>query len=299
MNKKSKKYDVFISHASEDKDSFVRTLAIALNNLGLSVWYDEFSLRLGDSLSRSIDKGLEESSYGLVIISTHFIKKRWTEYELRGLVARELSEDRVILPIWYGVTHEQVVKFSPPLADKIALIKEGQQTEDIAVQILREVRPDLYSKDSRNELMKNISDEAKKDLEKELDKLHEELEEVRDELSEYRCQWCNATVVTKNHVPDERGDEYLLEIFECGCRTIDGYMEVPCPSDPRFPKFEDYELKFFENPDETIYKWECVAVGKTDMAHRVNLWNGQGRTREEAEHNVRKYYESRARKVKS
>ncbi len=288
MNEQSKKYDVFISHASEDKDSFVRPLAIALNSLGLSVWYDEFSLRLGDSLSRSIDKGLEESSYGLVIISTHFIKKRWTEYELRGLVAREMSEDRVILPIWHGVTREHVVKFSPPLSDKIALITEGQRPEDIAVQILREVRPDLYSKDSRNELMKNISDEARKELEKELDKLHEELEEVRDELSEYRCQWCNATIVTRTHVPYEKGD-YLLEIFECGCRIADGFMEEPCPSDPRFPKFEDYELKFYENPDEAIYKWECVAFGKTDMAHRVNLWNGRGRTREEAELNIRKY----------
>ncbi|MCG7850974.1 MAG: toll/interleukin-1 receptor domain-containing protein, partial [Methanosarcinaceae archaeon] len=69
---------------------------------------------------RSIDKGLAESSYGLVIISTHFIKKRWTEYELRGLVAREMSEDRVILPIWHDITYEDLVKYSPTLADRLA-----------------------------------------------------------------------------------------------------------------------------------------------------------------------------------
>jgi len=40
------KWDVFISHASEDKDAFVRPLALALCNLGVRVWYDEFSLRL-------------------------------------------------------------------------------------------------------------------------------------------------------------------------------------------------------------------------------------------------------------
>ena len=59
---------IFISHASEDKDSFVRPLATELSRLGLRVWYDEFSLQLGDSLSASIDGGLAESDAGLVVI---------------------------------------------------------------------------------------------------------------------------------------------------------------------------------------------------------------------------------------
>src|SRR5713101_4545514 len=104
MDDADKRWDVFISHASEDKNTFVRPLAIALRNLGVSVWYDEFSLCLGDSLSRSIDKGLASSRYGLVVISPDFIRKPWPEYELRGLVSREIGEDRVILPIWHGVT---------------------------------------------------------------------------------------------------------------------------------------------------------------------------------------------------
>src|SRR3990172_5888270 len=114
-------WDVFISHASEDKDTFVRPLAVSLRILGVSVWYDEFSLRIGDGLSRSIDKGLADSRFGVVVISPHFIKKPWPEYELRGLVSREIDEDRVILPIWHGVTRKQVVAFSPPLADNVAL----------------------------------------------------------------------------------------------------------------------------------------------------------------------------------
>jgi len=61
---KPTKWDVFICHASEDKDAFVRPLAVALRQLGVSVWYDEFSLEVGDSISRSIDKGLAESAYG-------------------------------------------------------------------------------------------------------------------------------------------------------------------------------------------------------------------------------------------
>ena len=104
-------WDLFVSHASEDKDTFVRPLAVTLRSLGISVWYDEFSLRVGDSLSRSIDKGIARSSYGLVVVSRAFIKKAWPEYELRGLVTREIGEGKVILPIWYGVGREEVARF--------------------------------------------------------------------------------------------------------------------------------------------------------------------------------------------
>jgi len=81
-----REYDVFISHASEDKDAVVRPLAIALKNKGLSVWYDEFELKIGDSLRRKIDKGLANSNFGIVVISRSFIKKGWTNYELDGLI---------------------------------------------------------------------------------------------------------------------------------------------------------------------------------------------------------------------
>ena len=107
-----KEWDVFISHASEDKEALVRPLATELRRFGLSVWYDEFSLEVGDSISRSIDRGLANSRFGLVVISPRFIAKRWPEYELRGLVAREMRGGKVIVPIWYGVTHEQVLSFS-------------------------------------------------------------------------------------------------------------------------------------------------------------------------------------------
>ena len=106
MDKPKKGWGVFISHASEDKEALVRPLAVTLQSFGISVWYDEFSLQLGNSLSRSIDKGLAGSQFGLVVISPHFIAKPWPEYELRGLVSREIREDRVILPIWLGVTRD-------------------------------------------------------------------------------------------------------------------------------------------------------------------------------------------------
>ncbi len=115
------KHDLFISHASEDKESFVRPLAKALTDRGVYVWYDEFELRPGSKLSRSIDQGLANSRYGVVVLSPHFFGKGWPERELGGLIARDIENPGVIIPIWHGVAKADVIHYSPPLADIVAL----------------------------------------------------------------------------------------------------------------------------------------------------------------------------------
>ena len=65
----AREYDVFVAHASEDKEAIVRPLAHALRADGLVVWYDEFELKMGDSLRRKIDHGLAKSRVGLVVLS--------------------------------------------------------------------------------------------------------------------------------------------------------------------------------------------------------------------------------------
>jgi hypothetical protein len=102
----NKEYDVFISHSSEDKDEFVRPLTIELQNLGLKVWYDEFELKMGDSLRRKIDHGLINSRYGIVVLSSSFFKRDWTNYELDGFVNKEMNGLKVILPIWHKVSKD-------------------------------------------------------------------------------------------------------------------------------------------------------------------------------------------------
>jgi hypothetical protein len=128
-------YDVFISHASEDKDAVVRSLANALTGLGLAVWYDEFSLRIGDSLRRKIDMGLARSRVGLVVISPSFISKGWTNYELDGIVTRSVTGDQILLPIWHNVTKQDVVDYSPSLADKVARSTATHTVDEIAAEI--------------------------------------------------------------------------------------------------------------------------------------------------------------------
>ncbi len=114
-------YDVFISHASEDKGSFVEPLAKALKEAGLKIWYDRFELKLGDSLRVKIDQGLASSRYGVVVLSKDFFAKNWPKTELDALVTRENSEGKkVILPVWHEVEAEDVQQFSPILASKLA-----------------------------------------------------------------------------------------------------------------------------------------------------------------------------------
>lgn len=131
----TRKYDVFISHASEDKSSIVRDLANALVGEGLSVWYDEFELRIGDSLRRKIDLGLANSRVGLVVLSKSFMRKGWTNYELDGIVTRSVTGEQVMLPIWHEVTKSEVLAYSPSIADKVARSTATHTVEEIAKEI--------------------------------------------------------------------------------------------------------------------------------------------------------------------
>lgn len=132
-------YDVFVSHASEDKDEFVRPFVNSLQENGLKVWYDEFSLRIGDSLRRSIDNGLKNSRYGIVVLSEAFFNKEWPQRELDGLFAREVNGEKVILPIWHKISKNEVLKFSPIIADMLALNTSSFTIEEIAKEISNRV----------------------------------------------------------------------------------------------------------------------------------------------------------------
>jgi hypothetical protein len=157
----NKKWDVFISHSSEDKDTVVRDLANLLDRLGVKVWYDEFSLKVGDSLSQKIDEGLIDSNFGIVIISKAFLNKKWTDYEYRSLLSKEDNFKKVILPVWHGITPEEVKSFSLYLVDKFALDTSKSNLQEVARKLLEIIRPDLYQNLTRLLLFKKLLKEAK------------------------------------------------------------------------------------------------------------------------------------------
>ncbi|AOW46889.1 hypothetical protein A4S02_09050 [Acetobacter ascendens] len=129
-------YDVFISHASEDKDSFVRPFAERLTALGIKPFYDEMSLTWGDSLRRRIDLGLARSRFGIVVLSRNFFAKEWPQRELDGLVALEVQGQSRILPIWHEISKDEVARFSPMLADKLALNTSVMSVDEIVQKLL-------------------------------------------------------------------------------------------------------------------------------------------------------------------
>lgn len=137
-------WDIFISHASEDKESFVDPLAHRLRELAVRVWYDKFVLTPGDRISEKIGEGLAKCRSGLLVISPVFIQKRWTKYELSGLVNRFVEEKTRLIPVWLGVSRDDVAKFNPALADIVAIVGDPDDINTCALNVLRVVRPQLY-----------------------------------------------------------------------------------------------------------------------------------------------------------
>ena len=133
---KLRHWDVFISHSSADKD-YVRPLKDALEAAGIKVWYDETSMQWGDGLRRKINEGLINSDYAIVVLSKSFLAVReWTERELDALYARETKDRTIILPIWHGVDREDLLSYSPDLADRLAKISNTDDPTEI-VESLR------------------------------------------------------------------------------------------------------------------------------------------------------------------
>lgn len=120
----------FISHDSRDKELIARPIAMGLSKMRCPVWYDEYSLKVGDSLRRSIEKGLKESKKCVLILSPNFLSNEgWTRTEFDSVFTRQILEGSdVVLPVWAGVTKQQVYEYSPSLLDRIGAIwDEGQE----------------------------------------------------------------------------------------------------------------------------------------------------------------------------
>lgn len=146
------KYDFFISHASEDKDTYVRELALKLESKGYTVWYDEYTLKIGDSLTKSINNGIKSSLYGLIILSKNFFKKQWTEKELNAFLSKEIIfENNLLLPVWLDVTKEEVFNFSPLIADKFAFKSTSANISVLIDELSKRVSPRITTRETINE----------------------------------------------------------------------------------------------------------------------------------------------------
>lgn len=129
-------YDAFVSHATEDKESFAdEFVRILREDYQLKIWYDALIIKWGDSIRTKIDQGLKKSKFGVVVLSRSYIKKHWTQYELEGLFQRESYGGKLILPIWHDITKQEVENFSPTLAGKMAMNTTIMTPQEIAEKL--------------------------------------------------------------------------------------------------------------------------------------------------------------------
>lgn len=231
-----KKYDLFISHASEDKDEIVRPMATILERLSVRVWYDEFSLQLGDSLTASIDKGLRQSRYGLLVLSKAFIGKNWPDYEYRSLLTRQIDGESVILPLWYGVTKEVVKAYSLFLTDIKGLAVTRDNMNVVIPAIVKVVRPDIWLEvRMRSVLRKAVDEGTPKAVER----------------SDIKPQTERQSKLTKQQLIRSKAVYYGIGMHLN--RSFDDYVEL-------------YELDFV--PERELQSWEIMNACYLEMIER-------------------------------
>lgn len=128
-------FDAFMIHAHEDKKDFVRPLVYSLRVRGFKIWFDEFNIKVGDSIRKAIDVGLARSRFGIVILSPSFLEKKWPQYELDGLITKEVVDQKVLLPVWYDIDFARIRDYSLTLADRAAVIGRASDVESVAVTL--------------------------------------------------------------------------------------------------------------------------------------------------------------------
>ena len=201
-----KQWDVFLSHASEDKQAVALPLTEALRRQGVRVWLDKFQIEIGDSLRQKIDQGLANSRFGVVVLSETFLTKHWTGRELDAL-----WELDVVLPVWHGIDKKTLMKYSPLLAGKVGisttegidtvartiaarLFKPSDDSQKSSSQIAREFAELLASEGEVNEVVGFVADHPNilmRSLGMYVDS--EDLFRVAVQLGPHRVDFCTAT----------------------------------------------------------------------------------------------------------
>lgn len=146
-------YDVFVSHAWEDKESFVDEFVKSMEELGIKVWYDTTKMKWGDSMRAKIDDGLRKSRFGIAVLSPDYIAdgKYWTKTELDGLFQRESINGKTLLPIWHNLTKKQVQEYSPMLAGKLAMTTATMTPQEIAMEMKKILDDTIKQEPTQND----------------------------------------------------------------------------------------------------------------------------------------------------
>lgn len=91
--------DVFLSHSNKDK-TLAKRIANDLESHGITVWFDEWEISVGHSISQRIETGLSDARFVAVLLTNQSIKSGWVEKEWRSKIGAEADQNKIIiLPI--------------------------------------------------------------------------------------------------------------------------------------------------------------------------------------------------------
>jgi len=168
-----KKYDLFISHANKDKLAYVYDLYQSLSQLGINIFYDIDIISWGDNWKTKILEGTATAEFAIIVISSNFFGREWTERELHEFLLRQNdSGQKIILPLLYQVTQEQLGSKYPQLTEIQCLIAENHTTENIAVLFAKELIKRLKEEHSaQSNTYKLVSKKKRYELKEEILKI--------------------------------------------------------------------------------------------------------------------------------
>jgi hypothetical protein len=129
----------FVSHDSRDKDEIARPLAEGLMKMGFPVWFDEYSLKPGDRLRESIEKGMKECKKCILILTKNFLSNSgWTATEFNTIFTREIIEEKpLVVPVWFGVSKQEVFDYSPSLLNVLGAHWKPEDSEKTIREVAR------------------------------------------------------------------------------------------------------------------------------------------------------------------
>lgn len=142
----------FISHAFIDKDSLVRELANEMRSLNCPVWYDEYTLEIGDNMIEKFNEGIKNTKYSIIVLSKSYITNTtWANYEFKKIIEKE---NNTIIPIWYGVNRDEVENFSPglssvfgvsiPLHSECDISNYQEEIKNLAKKLEQKIKKEFY-----------------------------------------------------------------------------------------------------------------------------------------------------------
>ena len=133
-------YDVFLSHANADKQSFVDELNSSLEKLGVRIFYDKKTLEWGDKWKDRILSGTKKAEFAIIVISENFFDREWTEKELGEFLGRQnRNGQKLILPIVHGITNEDLKHKYPSVAEIQAIDSQNYSCDEIALLFARQL----------------------------------------------------------------------------------------------------------------------------------------------------------------